>query len=92
MASQHTSKGLTDVFRYLSIILKLTCPKHISFLLLLSFVFVFLEPHPRHMEVPRLGVELELSRLLMPQPHQHGIRAMSVTYTTARGNAGSLTY
>ena len=24
------------------------------------FVFCFLEPHPRHMEVPRLGLESEL--------------------------------
>ena len=27
---------------------------------ILSFFFVFLGPHPLHMEVPRLGVELEL--------------------------------
>ena len=27
---------------------------------LFCFVFVFLGPHPRHVEVPRLGVELEL--------------------------------
>ena len=31
------------------------------FLFLFLFLsFVFLGPHPRHMEVPRLGVELEL--------------------------------
>ena len=29
----------------------------------LCFVFVFLGPHPWHMEVPRLGVELELQLL-----------------------------
>ena len=28
----------------------------------------------------------------MPQSQQHGVRAVSVTYTTARGNAGSLAY
>ena len=27
---------------------------------LLNFFFVFLGPHPEHMEVPRLGVESEL--------------------------------
>ena len=49
------------------------------YLLLLS-----LELHLRHMEVPRLGVEWE-SQL-------HGIQAASATYTTACGNAGSLTH
>ena len=28
----------------------------------------------------------------MPQPQQLGIQAMSATYTTAHGNAGSLTH
>ena len=28
--------------------------------LVLGFFFCFLGPHPRHMEIPRLGVELEL--------------------------------
>ena len=39
------------------------------------FFFCFLEPHLQHMEAPRLGVKSE-----------HGIWAMSVTYTTAKGN------
>ena len=47
------------------------------FLFLFFLSFVFLGPHRRHMEVPRLGVKLEL---LLP------------TYTTAHGNAGSLTH
>ena len=42
------------------------------------FVFLpFLGPVPRHMEVPRLGVESELQLL---------------AYTTGHGNAGSLTH
>ena len=46
------------------------------------FLFVclfvcFLGPHPWHMEVPRLGVQLELQLL---------------AYTTAHGNARSLTH
>ena len=47
--------------------------------------------HMRHMEVPRLRVELDSCRP-MPQPRQLGIQAVSVTYTTAHGNAGSLTH
>ena len=43
----------------------------------ISFLFFFLGPHPWHMEVPRLWVKLELQ-----------LQA----YTTAHGNAGSLTH
>ena len=40
------------------------------FLVFFFFVFlVFLGLHSEHMEVPRLGVELELE----PQPHHHHI-------------------
>ena len=42
------------------------------------------------MEVPRLGVELELELLAYLQ--QCGIQATSATYTTAHGKAGSLTH
>ena len=48
----------------------------LNFFVFFFFFFAFLGPHLRHMEVPRLGVESEL------QPS---------TYTTAHGNAGSLT-
>ena len=41
------------------------------------FSFVFLGLHPRHTEVPRLGVELELQL---------------AAYTTAHINTGSLTH
>ena len=41
------------------------------------FSFVFLGPHPRHMETPRLGVKLELQLLAC---------------TTAHSNTGSLTH
>ena len=57
----------------------------------LFFCFVllcFLGPHPQHMEVPRLVVKSELQLPLMPQPQQQKIWAISVTYTTAHGNAG----
>ena len=37
------------------------------------FVFVFLGPHPWHMEAPRLGVELELQLEPKPQPQQRQI-------------------
>ena len=56
-------------------------------------IFFFLSgPHPRHMEVPRLGVESELQLLPTPQPQQHGIQAVAVTYTTVPNNAGYLTH
>ena len=59
---------------------------------LFVFCFCFLGPHPRHMEVPRLGVELELYCWPTPQPQQCQIRAASVTYATAHGNVRSLTH
>jgi len=49
--------------------------------LLFILSFVFLGPHPRHMEVPRLGVYSGCSCLPTPQPQQLRIRAASVTYT-----------
>ena len=46
--------------------------------------------HLRHMEVPRLGGQINCWP--PPQPQQLGIQATSrsVTYTTAHGNTGSL--
>ena len=52
----------------------------------------FLGQYWQHMEVPRLGVELELQPPATPQPQQCQIRAASATYTTVHSNAGSLTY
>ena len=49
-------------------------------------------PRLRHMEVPRLGVGLELQLRPMPQTQQHRIQAASATYAAACGNAGSLTH
>ena len=39
-----------------------------SHFIYLFFAFFFLEPHLRHMDVPRLGVKSELQ---MPQPQQY---------------------
>ena len=51
---------------------------------------LFLGPHPRHMEVPMLGVESQLQlpayATAMSDP------SVSATYTTAHGNARSLTH
>ena len=55
-------------------------------------LFVFLGPHWWHMEFPRLGGWISCSRWPMPEPEQLGILAESVTYTTAHGNARSLTH
>jgi len=54
----------------------------------------FFRPHPWHMELPRLGVELELqlpayaiaSATAMPDP------SLCVAYSTAHGNARSPTH
>ena len=43
------------------------------YLFLFVFLVVFLGLHPRHMEVPRLGVELELRCWPTPQPQLHQI-------------------
>ena len=58
----------------------------------LSFFFVFLGPHPQHMEVPRLGVQSELSCRPTPQPQQCRIQVTSLTCAAACGNARSLTH
>ena len=50
-------------------------------------LIVFLGLHQQHMEVPRLGVELELQP---PEPQQRQSQATSATYTTAYSNARSL--
>ena len=52
----------------------------------------FLGPLQRHMEVPRLWSNRSSSCQPTPEPQQRGIRAATATYTTAHGNAGSLTH
>ena len=44
------------------------------------------------MEVPRLGVEMELQLLAYTTATAWWDRAVSATYTTVHGNAGSLTH
>ena len=56
------------------------------------FILYFLGPHLRHMEVPRLGVESELYPPTYTTATAMWDRAVSATYTTAHGNAGSLTH
>ena len=56
------------------------------------FSFCFLGPHSWHMEVPRLRVESELQLPAYTTATATQIWAASVTYTTAQGNAGSLTH
>ena len=55
-------------------------------------LFVFLEPHSWHMEVPGLGSNWSCSCRATPQPQQCEIQATSVTYTTAQGYARSFTH
>ena len=56
------------------------------------FYFLLFRAAPRHMEVPRLRSNQSYSYRPMSQLQQLGIRAMSVTHTTAHGNARSLTH
>ena len=44
------------------------------------------------MEVPGPEIESELQLLPTLQPQEHQIQAAAATYTTACGNAGSLTH
>ena len=54
-------------------------------------IFIFLGLHLWHMDVPRLGVKLELQLPAYTQPQQHQIWVVPVTYTAAHSNAGSST-
>ena len=56
------------------------------------WVLVFLGPQLQHIEVSRLEVKQSCSCQPQPQPQQHGIQAVSATYTTVHGNTGSLTH
>ena len=54
--------------------------------------FFFLGPHPCHMEVHRLGVKSELQMPVYTTATVTPIQAVSITYTTAHVNAGSLSH
>ena len=54
--------------------------------------FFFLGPHPWHMEVPRLGVKLELLLLAYATAMETWALSLSATYTIAHGNTRSPTH
>ena len=56
------------------------------------WVFCFLGLHPQHMEVPRLRVQSELQLLAYATATATQDSSCVWTYTTAHGNAGSLTH
>ena len=58
---------------------------------IVNFYVSFFRAIPAAYGSSRLGVELELQGPATPQPQQCIICAASVTYTTAHGNARSLT-
>lgn len=60
------------------------------FSLSFSFFFFLWWGEVLHMAVPRLESNQSCSCRPMPQPQEHGIWVVSVTYTTAHGNTGSL--
>ena len=53
-----------------------------------TWLYLFLEPHPWHMEVPRLGIRLELQLLA----YTTAAAKWDPSYTTAHGNSGSLNH
>jgi len=55
-------------------------------------VVVFLGPHPRHMEVPRVGVESELQPLAYITATAMWDLSHIYELTTAYGNTRSLTH
>ena len=55
------------------------------------FFFFFLQPHPQHMEVPRLGLNQNCSCQSVPQLQPHQIWATNAAYLAACSNVGSLT-
>ena len=60
--------------------------------IIVGIFFFFYWPHPWHMEVPRLGVELELQLpTYATATAMQDLSHTSVTYTTAQDNAGSPT-
>ena len=67
-------------------------PKNYS--IFFSVFLPFFGPFPRHMEVPRRGVQSELKPLAhttATAAQDPRIRAASMTHTKAHGNAGSST-
>ena len=78
---------LTDRIGFLLHIVKVYS-WHLYFLF---YFFFFLGPHPWHMEVPRLGVKVELQMPAYSTATTTPDLIASVTYTTAHGNAASWT-
>ena len=71
----------------------------LHFLLFFFFAFLWKQKNPWHMEVPRsrgrigaIAASLHHSCWFTPQAQQCQIPTASVTYTTAHGDAGSLTH
>ena len=56
------------------------------------FFFSILGLHLPHLEVPRQGLESELQLLAYTTAQQPRIQAVCATYSTAHGNARSLTH
>ena len=62
------------------------------FTYLLTYLFCFLGPHPRHMDVPRLGVQPELQLPAHTTATAVWDPSCVCNYTTACGSARSLTH
>ena len=65
----------------------------IIIIIILFLFFCLFQGHTRGIwKFPGQGSNRSCSHRPTPEPQQHSIQAMSVTYTTAHGNAGSLTH
>ena len=63
-----------------------------GFFALFFILLIYLMPHVQHTKVPRLGVKSELQLTAYTTATATQDQAASATYTTAHGNAGSLTH
>ena len=89
-------KALKPLLFVLHIFIEITCVEFkttgfVSFFYGI-FLCVFLGLHTQHMEVPRLGVQLELQLWAYAAATAMQIRAASATYAAASGNVVSLTH
>ena len=82
-----------EMIHFISVILRSVSHCHTTRSSTIYFFFpCFSGLHLRHMEIPRLGVKLELRLPAYTTAQQCWIRAVSVTYTTTHGNARSSTH
>ena len=71
---------------------KIKIMRYFELIIIIIIIICFLGPHLWHMEIPSLGVKSELQLSAYTTATATRDPTLSVTYTTAPGNAGSLTH